>query len=128
MDYLLDTHSIIWFFNGDNKFLSDKAKNIIEDPQHIKFVSMASVWEVGIKISIGKMKFPENTKGFINQIKKHSFVLLPIKENHIIESEILPLFHRDPFDRLLVATAIAEQMAFISADKNIAKYNVSLIW
>ncbi|WP_461246330.1 type II toxin-antitoxin system VapC family toxin [Treponema sp. R6D11] len=127
MDYLLDTHAILWFFNGDDK-LPDKAKSIIEVPQHIKYVSMASVWEVGIKVSIGKLEFPENTKGFIYQIKKHGFVLLPISENYIIESETLPLIHRDPFDRLLVATAMSEQMTLISADKNIAQYNVPLVW
>jgi len=127
-DYLLDTHAILWFFNGDNKSLSDRAKNIIENPQDIKYISMASVWEVSIKISIGKLEFPENTKGFIYQIKKHGFVLLPISEDYIIESEQLPLIHRDPFDRLLVATAISEQMNFISADKNISQYNVSLVW
>jgi len=126
-DYLLDTHVVLWFFNGD-KSLTDKAKSIIENPQHNKYISMASVWEVGIKISIGKLEFPENTKGFIYQIKKHGFVLLPINEDYIIESEQLPLIHRDPFDRLLVATAISEKMSFISADKNVAKYNVSLIW
>jgi len=128
MDYLLDTHTVLWFFNGDNKFLSNGARSIIEDPQYIKCVSMASVWEVGIKISIGKLEFPENTKGFIYQIKKHGFVVIPISENYIIESETLPLIHRDPFDRLLVATAICDQMTLISADKNIAKYNVAIVW
>jgi len=126
-DYLLDTHAVLWFFNGD-KSLSDRAKRIIENPQYSKYISMASVWEVGIKISIGKLEFPENTKGFIYQIKKHGFVLLPISEDYIIESEQLPLIHRDPFDRLLVATAISEKMSLISADKNIAQYNVSLVW
>jgi len=126
--YLLDTHVVLWFFNGDSKFLSDRAKSIIENPQYIKYISMASVWEVGIKISIGKLEFPENTKGFIYQIKKHGFILLPISEDYIIKSEQLPMLHHDPFDRLLVATAISEQMTFISADKNIAQYNVSLVW
>jgi PIN domain nuclease of toxin-antitoxin system len=128
MDYLLDTHAVLWFFNGNNEFLPDSARGIIEAPQHIKYVSMASVWEVGIKISIGKLEFPENTKGFIYQIKRHGFILLPISENYIIETETLPLLHRDPFDRLLVATAIAEQMTLVTADKNIARYDVSHVF
>jgi len=127
MEYLLDTHAVLWFFNGDNK-LPDSVKNIMEDPKHIKYVSIASAWEVGIKISIGKLEFPENTKGFIYQIKKHGFVMLPISENSIIESETLPLLHRDPFDRLFIATAISTHMTFISGDQNIAQYDVPLSW
>jgi PIN domain nuclease of toxin-antitoxin system len=65
MDYLLDSHTILWFLNGDQILLSDTAKNIIENQQHTKQVSMASVWEVGIKISIGELEFPDNTKGLI---------------------------------------------------------------
>jgi len=127
MHYLLDTHSLLWVLNGDKR-LSDIARNIIEDRQHTKFVSMASVWEVGIKISIGKLAFPENTIGFVKEIQKHGFVLLPISTNYIYEIEQLPLIHRDPFDRLLIATAIAEQMPLITVDENIAKYDVPIIW
>ena len=128
MDYLMDTHTILWFFNGDKASLSDSAKDIIQDQQYIKFVSMASVWEVGIKISIGKLVFPEKTSGFINQIKKNGFELLPIREGHIITLEQLPLTHRDPFDRLLIATAISEQMGLVSCDANIKQYPVTMIW
>jgi PIN domain nuclease of toxin-antitoxin system len=127
MDYLLDTHAVLWYLNGDT-FLSNSARGVIEDPRYIKYVSMVSVWEVGIKICIGKLEFPENTRGFLHQIKKNGFALLPITENYIIQTETLPLIHRDPFDRLLIATAITEQMTFITADKNIAHYEVSQIW
>jgi len=128
MDYLLDTHTVLWFFNGDKTSLSDAAKSIIQNQQHTKFVSMVSVWEVGIKISIGKLVFPQNTNGFVNQIQKNGFELLPINANHIAAIEQLPLIHRDPFDRLLVATAIVEQIEIISNDKNIKLYPVNRIW
>ena len=128
MDYLLDTHAVLWFLNGDITSLSDTAKNIIQDQQHTKFVSMASVWEAGIKINLGKLVFPQNTTGFINQIQKNGFELLPIGANHIIALEQLPLIHRDPFDRLLVATAIFEQMGLISCDSNIKLYPVNMVW
>jgi len=128
MYYLLDTHTILWFLNGDNTSLSDTAKNIIQDQQHTKFVSMASVWEAGIKINLGKLVFPQKTSGFINQIKKNGFKLLPISENHVITLEQLPLIHRDPFDRLLIATAIFEQIGLISCDTNIKLYSVNSIW
>ena len=113
---------------GDKTLLSDAAKDIIQDQQHTKFVSMASVWEAGIKINIGKLVFPQKTSGFITQIKKNGFELLPISENHIITLEQLPLIHRDPFDRLLIATAIFEQMGLISCDANIKLYPVTMIW
>jgi len=128
MDYLLDTHTVLWFFNGDNTSLSETAKNIIQDQQHTKFVSMASVWEIGIKISIGKLVFPQNTNGFVDQIQKNGFGLLPISVSHIAAIEQLPQIHRDPFDRLLAATSIVEQMGIISFDTNIKLYPVNCIW
>jgi len=128
MDYLLDTHTVLWFLNGDKTSLSDKAKKIIQNQQYTKFVSMASVWEVGIKVSIGKLVFPQNTNGFVNQLQKNGFELLPINTNHIAAMEQLPLIHRDPFDRLLVATAIVEQMELLSCDVNIKLYPVNWIW
>jgi PIN domain nuclease of toxin-antitoxin system len=128
MDYLLDTHTVLWFLNGDKTSLSDTAKSIIQNQQYTKFVSLASVWEVGIKISIGKLVFPQNTNGFVNQIQKNGFELLPISTNHIAEIEQLPLIHRDPFDRLLVATAIVEQMELLSCDDDIKLYPVNWIW
>jgi PIN domain nuclease of toxin-antitoxin system len=128
MDYLLDTHTVLWFFNGDKTSLSETAKNIIQDQQNTKFVSMASVWEIGIKISIGKLVFPQNTNGFVNQIQKNGFELLPINVNHIAAIEQLPQIHRDPFDRLLAATSIVEQMGILSCDANIKSYPVNCIW
>jgi PIN domain nuclease of toxin-antitoxin system len=89
---------------------------------------MASVWEVGIKISIGKLVFPQKTNGFVNQIQKNGFELLPINTNHISAIEQLPLIHRDPFDRLLAATAITEQMDLVSCDTNIKQYPVNCVW
>ena len=126
MHYLLDTHSVLWVLNGDKR-LSDIAKDIIEDQQHTKFVSMASVWEVGIKISIGKLAFPENTIGFVKEVQKHGFVLLPINTSYIYAIETLPFIHRDPFDRLLIASAISEDMTLITTDRNIALYDVPQI-
>jgi PIN domain nuclease of toxin-antitoxin system len=125
--YLLDTHAAIWFFNGDN-MLSETAKKIILDTSNIKYLSIASAWEVAIKLSIGKLDIDGNTANFIHDVEANGFIFLPIKPSHLIVYESLPLIHRDPFDRLLVATAIDEQMFLISADKNIAQYDVPLIW
>ena len=95
--YLLDTHTAIWYFNGD-KALSETARKIILDLSNQIHLSIISVWELAIKTA------------------------------HLTVLEKLPLLHRDPFDRLLIATAISEQMTFVSADKNIAQYDVPLIW
>jgi len=125
--YLLDTHTAIWFFNGDNA-LSETAKKIILDTSNIKYLNIVSAWEVAIKLSIGKLDIDGNTIDFIQDAESNDFIFLPIKPSHLTVLETLPMIHRDPFDRLLIATAIDEQMSFISADKNVAQYDVPLIW
>ena len=125
--YLLDTHTAIWFFNG-NDSLSEIAKKIILDTSNVKYLSIASVWEVAIKISIGKLDIIGKTKDFISDAENSGFTILPIRTAHLCALETLPMIHRDPFDRLLVATALAEEMRLITADKNIAQYDVSQLW
>jgi PIN domain nuclease of toxin-antitoxin system len=125
--YLLDTHTAIWFFNGDND-LSETAKNIILEPSNQKYVSIASVWELAIKINLEKLAFNGKAAGFVHLAESNFFTILPIKTAHLTTFESLPLIHRDPFDRLLVATAITEQMTLITTDDNIPGYNVSHIW
>jgi PIN domain nuclease of toxin-antitoxin system len=127
MNLLLDTHTLIWFFNGDI-LLSEKAKRSIIEIQHRKFVSIVSVWEIAIKISLNKLTFEGKTIGFLDLINDSGFVLLSVDKNHILELEKLPFIHRDPFDRLLVATAISEKMHIVTADTNIQKYSVNYIW
>jgi len=125
--YLLDTHTAIWFFDG-NDALSETANKIIRDLYNPIFLSIASVWELSIKISIGKLDFAGKSAGFIKFAETNDITILPIKSNHLTTLESLPLIHRDPFDRLLIATTIAEGMTLITTDKNIKLYNVSHIW
>jgi PIN domain nuclease of toxin-antitoxin system len=125
--YLLDTHTAIWYFNGD-KALSKTAREIILDLSNQIHFSVISAWELAIKISLRKLEFNGQVARFVHLAETYGFTILPIKIAHLTVLEELPLLHRDPFDRLLVATAISEQMTFISADKNIAQYNVPLIW
>ena len=126
-DYLLDTHAAIWFFNGDNA-LSQPAKRLILDPLNRKFISMASVWELAIKISLGKLKFTGKSAGFTLLAQTNGFIVIPIENAYLTIIEGLPSIHRDPFDRMLIATAMAENMTLISADENIARYNIPLAW
>jgi PIN domain nuclease of toxin-antitoxin system len=127
MNLLLDTHTLIWFFNGDS-LLPENVKETIMELQNRKFVSMASVWEFAIKIKLNKLVFDGKTQGFLDLINNNGFELLPINKDHILELEKLPFIHRDPFDRLLVAAAVSENMHIITADANIQKYPVNYIW
>ena len=125
--YLLDTHVAIWFLTGDT-LLSQTADQIISEDVNRIYVSVISAWELAIKISIGKLRFPGNAAGFIQAVQDNDITILPIMPSHLAVYESLPMIHRDPFDRLLIATAIDEQISLISADKNIARYDVPLIW
>ena len=125
--YLLDTHTAIWYFNGDNA-LSKTAKEIIFPLSNQIYLSIISAWEIAIKVSLGKLDFKGKTARFVRLAETYGFTILPIKPSHLAVYETLPMNHRDPFDRLLIATALDEQMTLISADKNIAQYDVPLIW
>jgi len=125
--YLIDTHTAIWFFNGDQK-LSEKAKKIIRDRSNPIYLSIGSAWEVAIKISIGKLDEIESVANFLHDAKINDITILPVSPSCLTILETLPMHHRDPFDRLLIATAIAENMTLITADENTPKYEVSQIW
>ena len=125
--YLLDTHTAMWFFNGDEK-LSQTAKEIICDFSNSIFISIASAWEIAIKLNIGKLDIVSSTADFLRDAETNRIAILPINPSSLTLIETLPLIHRDPFDRLLIATAIAEKITLITADINIPQYNVSHIW
>ena len=127
MNCLLDTHVVLWFL-GDNEKLSKAALNTILEPANEKYVSIASAWELAIKIGLGKLKFDGGVDNFFKTISDNGFFLLPIKEEHIKQVEKLPFLHRDPFDRLLVASVLSEDMSLITADENIHRYDIPCIW
>ena len=126
MRYLIDTHVALWVLKGEP--VSDKAKKILDDVTSGIFVSIASAWEIAVKISTGKLKYYGGVRAFLNDIKLNEFELLGVEESHIELVEGLEYHHRDPFDRLLIASAIAEDMTFISADENVPKYAVKWLW
>ena len=125
--YILDTHIAMWFFNGDVK-LSKTANEIIYNFSNPIYMSIASAWEVAIKLSIGKLDIVNNTADFLHDAEKNRITILPIQPAYLSVLETLPMIHRDPFDRLLIATAITEQMTLITDDQNITKYDISQIW
>ncbi len=127
MNLLLDTHTLIWFLNGDEK-LSNKAKSAIEDTKNSKIVSIASIWEIAIKLSIEKFKFTKGFKHFLDLVEDNGFEILPITFEHAIELSTLEFIHRDPFDRLLVSQCIVDKLIIITKDINIKRYKIKTIW
>ena len=127
MQYLLDTHVVLWFFDDVAK-LSETTLRIILDPANEKYVSIASAWEVAIKVGKGNLRFKRGVSSFFDEIYQNGFELLPITEKHVKRLETLPLLHRDPFDRILIASALIEGMCLISADTNVQLYDVDSLW
>jgi len=127
MNYLLDTHTLIWFLNGDSE-LSVKSRMIIEDPENNKFVSIASIWEIAIKISLNKFKFEKGFKKFLELIERNGFEIMPISVEHALAVSSLKFIHRDPFDRVIVSQALTDNMTIVTKDKTIVKYKVKTVW
>ncbi|MCL2047019.1 MAG: type II toxin-antitoxin system VapC family toxin [Oscillospiraceae bacterium] len=128
MKLLLDTHTILCLVNEHEK-LSTTAKALLSNDEHSLYISMASLWEVAIKTSLGKLiDFPSGVRALMEQIEDMPIEILPITKHYIEIVESLPFIHRDPFDRVIVATAQSESMSIITADENIPKYSISYIW
>jgi PIN domain nuclease of toxin-antitoxin system len=128
MRFLLDTHTAFWEFT-DSPELSDKVKSMIDDHNNEIFVSIVSAWEIAIKRSINREKTSLcSVEEFLDEIAASGFQLIYLEPNHVRLVEPLPYHHRDPFDRLLICTAIAEDMTFLSADENIPQYDVKWLW
>jgi len=127
MRLLLDTHTVLWFFD-DVERLSESAYKAILDTENTKYVSIASAWEVAIKISLSKLHFEGGAANFLAMVEENGLSILPIKHEYVKLLESLPFFHRDPFDRMLIASAVSEGMCLISADANIHKYDTTIIW
>ena len=122
----LDTHVFYWFFYEDEK-LPVTLKEQIENEEDV-YVSIVTFWELAIKSSLGKLKLPASISSLMNDCEECNFRILPIRGVHLEKLSGLPWIHRDPFDRLLICQAQAEGMTFISADENIRKYEVNVMW
>ena len=127
MNILLDTHALIWFLD-DDKRLSRTAKEAIFCHENIIFISIASLWEIGIKLSTGKLNSNVGLDGFADAIEKNGFILLAISPEHIKAVTELPFVHRDPFDRILIAQANVEKMTIMTVDENIHAYGTPHLW
>lgn len=127
MKYLLDTHTFIWFINGDQS-LSNKAIAKIKDVENQCFFSIASVWEIAIKIKLNKLQIKSSFNEIIDFCNENKIDILPITFEHILELNKLDFHHRDPFDRLIIAQTLAEKLTVITKDENFHLYKIKCLW
>jgi PIN domain nuclease of toxin-antitoxin system len=128
MKYLLDTHTAIWLFT-DSKRLSEKARMILADRECYISISIASAWELAIKISKGgKVPDMSGVTAFLDKLRETGVEILGIAEDEVKIIETLPYIHNDPFDRIIIATAKANGLKLLTVDENIQKYDVDWVW
>ena len=128
MRLLLDTHAFLWFAL-DHPNLSAAAQSLILDPSHDKLISPATYWEIAIKVSTGKLDLNPPYAEFMDEaINGNGFGVLPVLVAHTTVASRLPFHHRDPFDRLLVAQALAENIPLVSGDATLDRYGVRRVW
>ncbi len=127
MEVLLDTQAVLWFQNADNR-LSEKAKKLIDNPGNSCFVSIASLWEMAIKVNLRKLNIDIGFNAFPEYLESKSFKILDITPSHLMHLSELDYHHKDPFDRLLIAQAMTEDLTIISADRHFNSYPVNVLW
>jgi len=125
---LLDTHTFLWAIRADER-LSSRAREIFIAGRNELLLSVASIWEILLKVQVGKIRFEESAVGYLKrQILKNNIRMLPILIDHVARLESLPLHHRDPFDRILVAQCMEGSLSLLSADPLMKRYSVPVIW
>ena len=128
MNLTIDTQSIIWFAENDPK-LSKTVNEAIESTKNNCYVSIASFWEISIKINIGKLEIKGLTlEAFMDLVETFGFDILNISKEHILEYSKLPLHHRDPFDRLIITQAMVEECSIVSSDRAFGLYEPKVVW
>ena len=124
MRLLVDTHVLLWW-RGDSPQLSPLARREIADPKNEVCVSVATLWEIVLKRSAGRLNFPDELE---QVLREESFTLMPIGFQHLRTTERLPFLHKDPFDRMMIAQALAEGIPIATGDRVFAAYGVQVVW
>jgi PIN domain nuclease of toxin-antitoxin system len=128
MKVLVDTHTFLWDLLGDHRS-SRLAKQILRSDEHELFFSLVSLWEFAIKIKTGKLNALGSSLAYLrDEMENYSMQLLPIRYEHILQLEALPLHHSDPFDRLLIAQAITESLPILTHDVRFSAYPAKILW
>jgi len=124
--YLLDTQVVLWIAENSPKISQEARQVLCKDD--LKYVSIASAWEVAIKISKNNLDLIGGLAEFYKIIEYNEFQILPVKREYLFTLTDMAFIHKDPFDRLIVATAMVEEMTVITIDENIQKYDVAWVW
>jgi PIN domain nuclease of toxin-antitoxin system len=128
MRLLLDTHVFIWW-NSDNTRLSPKVRQLLEDENSELILSVVSAWEMQIKLQLRKLVLPAHlTTVLSTQQRENGLEILPVRLAHVFTLDTLPFHHKDPFDRMLVAQAITENVPFVTHDSVMSQYPITIIW
>jgi PIN domain nuclease of toxin-antitoxin system len=125
---LLDTHCWLWWFTQPERLNEDTIAQILDETNELWF-SVASIWEMGIKIALGKLPLPEQLDRYVaSRMVQLGTRSLEITASHALKASALPLHHRDPFDRMLIAQAQLQEMTLVSADGVFRQYEVEMLW
>ncbi len=128
MKILMDTHAFLWFIEGDNN-LSDAARSLIENNQYQKRLSIASLWEMSIKASLNRLELKTTFPNLIqNYVCNNGFDILSINAEHLEQLKRLPYYHKDPFDRLIIAQSLTENIPILTKDELFKRYTENLLW
>ena len=128
MKAILDAHALLWFLAGDDR-LSSTAKSAILTPANELWVSAATLWEIAIKVSLGKLELAQPLAQLLpDQLERNAVGLLAIRLEHLVMVAELPFHHRDPFDRLMVAQALVDQLVVVSNDAALDAYGITRTW
>jgi PIN domain nuclease of toxin-antitoxin system len=128
MKLLLDTHVFLWWDEASPR-LSKRAHKLIGDPENTLYLSVVSAWEMVLKVGTGKLTFPSVAAVYIPaRLAQYRFEMLPLGLDHVLAAETLPIHHRDPFDRMLVAQAEVEGLPILTHDPQIRRYGVETVW
>jgi PIN domain nuclease of toxin-antitoxin system len=125
--FLLDTHGFLWLIQGDPQ-LSERVRAVISDDANQLYFSVASIWEITIKLNIGKLKIGHTIEDIYTLLAQLKIEILPIERSDLIRYLTLPLHHRDPFDRVLIAQSIDRDLVLVSADESFVAYSVQRLW
>jgi len=127
MRYLIDTHIVIWLAINASE-LPEGIRELIENPENDIYICSASLWEIAIKMNLGKMDLKRPLDKLLSDIKTYGFNVLQVEDEYLCNIITLPYIHKDPFDRLIISTALVENLVIITIDENIQKYDVHWIW
>ncbi|PSR54606.1 PIN domain nuclease [Adhaeribacter arboris] len=127
MEYLLDTHTFIWFINGDN-LLPENVKDQIKNIDNKCYISIAILWEIAVKVSLDKLELKADFNNIAEFLTANDIEVLPVTFEHLQKLLRLKYHHRDPFDRIIIAQGIADKLVILTKDENFKKYRVKITW